>query len=98
MQEWQKARLVSNAQQRQLLGLSIAEYNALTPFELYCEIEAFNEIQRLAGGKIILSIPNHKEDKARAKANKRFAEYECEMRKRINEYKAANPKVFNNGD
>lgn len=37
--------LIARAVERQTLGLSVSEYNALTPFEIACELEA----QRILG-------------------------------------------------
>lgn len=39
--EWLK----NCAWERQKLGLSVAEYNSLTPFEIKCELEALKEIE-----------------------------------------------------
>lgn len=39
--EKQKKQIIKWADWRQRLGLSVAEFDALTPFELDCEIEAY---------------------------------------------------------
>lgn len=41
-----KQYLVSSAWERQKLGLSKAEYDALTPFEIKCELEALKFIEQ----------------------------------------------------
>ena len=41
-----KSLLIHNAYERQKLGLSVAEYQNLTPFELECEIEALKIIEK----------------------------------------------------
>jgi len=43
--EKQKAQLIKWAEWRQKLGLSIAEFDALTPFEVQCELEAAQNIE-----------------------------------------------------
>lgn len=41
-----EAVLISNALERQMLGLSIAEYSALTPLEIDCELKAHALLQK----------------------------------------------------